>query len=68
MVTMVVDHRHDVMSLKRLVDGSWQLWCGCRHIFTDVTLASVTASHSEHVINEHHKEVYGEEAGHERPV
>jgi hypothetical protein len=47
------------MSLKRLRDGSWQLFCGCRSVFTSETLAGVTNSHADHRIGEHHLEVYG---------
>ena len=56
---MPADHTHDVMSLKRLRDGSWQLWCGCRTVFTNDTLDGVTRLHGDHTIGEHHLEVYG---------
>lgn len=58
---MVRDRRHEVMSLKRLNDGAWQLWCGCGSIFTEDTVAKVTNSHADHVIHAHHLEIYGED-------
>lgn len=61
MVAMTVDHSHDVNSLKRLVDGSWQLWCRCGSVFTENTVAAITADHAEHIMKAHHAEVYGED-------
>lgn len=62
MVVMAVDHSHDVNALKRLVDGSWQLWCRCGTICTERTVAKVTVAHAEHIMGEHIKDIYGEDA------
>lgn len=58
---MTLEHQHDCMSMKRLPDGSWQLWCGCGSIFTSETVHRVTSLHADHTISEHHKESYGVE-------
>jgi hypothetical protein len=47
------------MSMKRLPDGSWQLWCGCGSIFTSETVHRVTSLHADHTIGAHHLETYG---------
>ena len=53
------DRAHLVTSLKRLVDGTWQLWCSCSRVFTAETVSKVTNLHADHIIGEHEKEVYG---------
>ena len=59
---MARDHRHDCMSLKRIADDTWQLWCGCGTIITAKTVAAVTNLHSDHTIGEYRKEIYGADA------
>ncbi len=61
MQVMTVDHIHDCMSLKRVLDGSWQLWCGCGTICTGTTVSKVTRAHQDHIIRTHLAEVYGED-------
>ena len=56
---MTEDQTHHVNSLKRLGDGTWQLWCRCGSVFTNETVARVTNLHVDHVIEHHHAEVYG---------
>ena len=53
------DPHHPVTSLKRLSDGTWQLWCGCRSVFTSETVSRVTHLHSDHIIRNHLDECYG---------
>lgn len=56
---MSEDQTHHVNSLKRLGDGTWQLWCRCGSVFTADTVVRVTNLHGDHTISKHHKESYG---------
>ena len=53
------DHRHDCMSLKRINDGTWQLWCGCGALISGETVSRVTDAHAEHTMRSHLDETYG---------